>query len=299
MLGRASLELNMIPECINFFMNVFDFSGFCTQQKSSRRYQRKILILFVLHIISAIVNTLIFINYVNRQAIDILGKTNDIIKLSCELSLYWLSILEMYSKRKIQKLFFENFRRIDIHFYDHRTFQLGSYRLKFLTQQIICLFTFLFYLRIIILCYDILDFWCSYAFIHTFIQYRVFYLLFYLELIKYELNRLLCFSKQMSELFLSNSNDSRNFNAEYSIHLKWFREYYQIIHDVSLNMNEAFGWSNFLTIYCLFLVCLTDSNWFYWKWYNQNISIINYSLYCIAICVNRSGLLVFYKNFYF
>lgn len=107
-------------------MDVFDFFGFSTHQKSSKRYHRIILIIFVLHIISAIVNTLIFIEYLNTQDIDTLGQINDAAKFGFELSLYWLSIIEMYSNREYQKLFFKNVRLIDIQIDKHQSFQLYS-----------------------------------------------------------------------------------------------------------------------------------------------------------------------------
>lgn len=274
-MNRFSVVSNMIPKCITFLMNVFDFCGFCTQQKPSKRYQRLISIIFVLHIILAIVNTLIFIEYLNNQTIDTLGQINDAAKFSFQLSVYWFSIWEMYSKREMQKLFFDCFRRIDIHFNDHQSFQLCSYRLKFLAHQLLGGFVRLISLRRVIGCGRItLGFWCSYVFILIFIQNRIFYFLFYLEFIKYQLNRILCFTKQMKEL-----SKNQEFCAEHAIVLKWIREYYQIIHDISMNMNDLFGWSNSSTIFCLFVLFSTDSNFFYWKWYNQNINIITYSLY--------------------
>lgn len=277
-MNRFSVVSNMIPKCITFLMNVFDFCGFCTQQKPSKRYQRLISIIFVLHIILAIVNTLIFIEYLNNQTIDTLGQINDAAKFSFQLSVYWFSIWEMYSKRELQKLFFDCFRRIDIHFNDHQSFQLCSYRLKFLAHQLLGGFVRLISLRRVIGCGRItLGFWCSYVFILIFIQNRIFYFLFYLEFIKYQLNTILSFTKRMSEL--SQITECCNFKAEYTTGLKWIREYYQLVYDISLNMNKVFGWSNLVTISFLFVICLADCNWFYWKWYNRNISIITYSLY--------------------
>lgn len=157
----------MIPECITSLMNVFDLFGFCTEHKSSRRYHRIIKIIFVLHIILAVVSTLVFIEYLNSQAqaIDTLGRINDVAKLSFELLLYWLSIWEMYLNREIQRLFFEDFRSIDTHLHDHQSFQLRSYRLKLLTQHLLGLIPHLVFLIKVILCERSVNFWCSYVFI--------------------------------------------------------------------------------------------------------------------------------------
>lgn len=51
--------------------------------------------------------------------------------------------------------------------------------------------------------------------------------------------------------------------------VKWCQRYYTLLYEMSLNVNEAFGWSQLANLFHSFVHLLADLYWIYWRFYNQ------------------------------
>lgn len=51
--------------------------------------------------------------------------------------------------------------------------------------------------------------------------------------------------------------------------VKWSQRYYTMLYEMSLNVNDAFGWSQLANFFHSFVQLLADLYWIYWRFYNQ------------------------------
>lgn len=276
-----------------FLFRYFDIFSFCTEYLPTKRYSQFVQCTFAFHIASATITTGSIILYMNRPMLDDLGKANDMVKFVCGLLVYWISIFEMYSSRSAQQRFWQRINDIDRQCCSHRSLIQSGYLLKVLFLHTTILYIFCNHLRKVFVCgVDYLYFFYSYDLILFIFLNRVFYYLFFVELIKHELGtienelkimkRLRCDrnASNYQRLYWKRFQSHRHFEYE---RFKWIRVYYRLIHGISLHLNETFGWSNGLTILYAFQLTLTDVNWFYWKWYNNVFSGYRYGNNCRRI----------------
>lgn len=255
----------------SYWLRYYDLWGFNTEIKASHRY--RIFVRFVLasHLILATILTLIILRYLLRPGYDdILGTINDFIKYLGSFIVYWSTIIECNLGRKCiaKRKLWNVFRLIDQNYCSHRNF-CGNYLFKFMTYFGLMCFVYLAYLCSVIEFggMQYVPFWVSYVFLMLMHQHRIFFYFFCLELIKNELkiiedevNKMLDIHKTMKLTF-------REFEVN---RLKWIREYYGLVYELSECVNLVFGWSNLPTILVSFSLILTDVNWYYWKWYNNS-----------------------------
>lgn len=266
----------MLPKWMIYILHYFDLCAFCTAIKSSQRYQKIVRLSFLSHVIIATISTLFIIRYLNRPISDILGTVNDIVKFGVGLSVYWSSILEMNLNCDAQKLFWMRFQKIHNQYCTHQSFLLRNYLIKCAIYSIAMFFIFFSYFWKIIACnVKFLYFFFSYLFVMVMYVNRAFYYLFYLEIIAYELGKIE--NEVKSIVRIIEFKRTSIFGIKYQMHgeferkrLKWIREYYQLIYEIAMDLNNVYGWSNVETILYSFQLSLTEINWFYWKWYNNN-----------------------------
>lgn len=278
----------MYPTCMTKLFLYFDLWGFSTQFRS--KHQKFYRIIFIVHIVSAMVTTIVTIRFLNRPNNDKLGSVNDTIKMISIVLVYWLSILELHSKQESQRKFWEIVQNIDEHFCCHQHFRINTYILKLMVYVALVLAMYLNYLKRIIVANkrELFHFEFWYTFIGLFRINQLFYYLFFLEFIKNELkminheaNEMMCDSKN------GNLKNANNFLYKFQQHrLKWFRKFYGSIYDLCTIINAVFGWSNLAAIIISFQLILTDFNWFYWKIFNQfHVDVIGKTtLNTITLC---------------
>lgn len=176
---------------------------------------------------------------------------------------YWTIIIESYAQRKIQEQFWHIFKQIDTRFHRHKNLLMKSYFLKF--------FEFLVVFSIIQVALDnyftmfhnhIVCYLFAYVVLVKMYQFRVFYYLFYIEIINSELKVIEKGIKFISKISRSYcpwlSSDKYPVNS-----VKCLREYFRLIYELSVCINSVFGLSQFATILCCFYFVLTDLNWAY------------------------------------
>lgn len=262
----------MYPKWMKKLFLHFDLWGFCTQFKQSLSQPGIKRILFIFHIISAMIATIVLLNFLIRPTNDILSSVNDAVKLIAMLLLYWLSILELYLKQETQEQFWKIVQNIDEHFCCHRHFHIKTYIFKFIVYFIVVLIIFLNYLKRLIATKksELYNFCFWYAFVGLFRINQLFYYLFFIEFIKHELKMI---NHESSEMMCVCKNGKlknvKLFVRTFQQHrLKWFRKFYGSIYDLCAIINTVFGWSNLVAIILSFQLILNDFNWFYWKVFN-------------------------------
>lgn len=126
-------ELTRIIMYPNWMFNLllyFDLWGFCSQFKRYPNQTKYFRLILALHTLLATVATVFISQYLAKSSKDKLGTINDILKFSFLLLVYWLSIFELYLKRRNQKQFWYITDYIDREFCSFQRFNLGYYPLK-------------------------------------------------------------------------------------------------------------------------------------------------------------------------
>lgn len=266
----------MYPIWMNNLLLCFDLWGFSTQFRTSRNQRKLDLLILTTHTILASIATSRITIYLLRPVNDQLGTFNDILKFSALIFLYWISLIELYFKRKIQRKFWECVCHIDQHLCSHQQIKLTSYLNRIKIYFLLSALAYLLYLERLLnnTGSKFLIFWLSYIFMCLVFQIRSFYYLFFLDFIKHEL--------KMIDLELAVMlNDCRNVQPKrfrkkhmflikfHRKRFKWIRQYYDMIYNLCRIVNNVFGWSNVIAILLIFHLILTDINWFYWKLLNK------------------------------
>lgn len=254
----------------------FDVCGLSTAFRTSENYKRIVRYTSIVHFLLGFIVTILLIKYLQRPINDPLGTLNDIIKHIGSLAVYWSTLIEFNTKHCIQNEFWQKIRKIDTLFSSHRHLSMRTYLWKFR----ICLFTLLFicalYLQEIIskTGTGFVYFWFTHFMLITTYLNRVFFYLFCMELIKFELraienetkelvrtNQRGPFANAMGKCFVIEKFQQRRF--------KWLRDYFQSVYEMCNHLSKMIGWSNVITILFSFQLIATDGLWIYWKLYNK------------------------------
>lgn len=266
----------MFSQWMNTLFLYFDLLGFCSQYKVSRNRWKFDLFILTSHTILGLLTTLIIISYLMRPVDDQMGVLNDLLKFSVLFFVHWLSIIELHSKQKTQRKFWQYFWNIDQQFCSHHQFRLRNFLKKIKIYFTVSTFAYFIFLHRLLANSGVkfLTFWLSYVFMVLIYQNRSFYYFFYLECVRYELKMV---DHEIGEmLFHCNSGKWKNIRMKklfmsqfHRKRFKWIREYFGLIYEMCNTINSVFGWSNVAVIICSFHLILYDINWFYWKLLNK------------------------------
>lgn len=248
----------MFSKCIIYLLKYFDICGFHTETKIGGKTE---FYTFLMHILLACFLTASIILY-TMQPVFYESKTislvNNTVQFSSAVITYWMIIFESYIQRKKQRQFWTIYKRISERNLNHRSPNLRIYLFKF------CEFSIIFScIQLILMKYfmayrgHFFYFMFTYFVMVKMYQNRIFYYLFYVEIIKCELQHIQYDLKRI----VAHSKQNR---------IKWkmqrfekIRNYFQSVYQMVQCINQVFGWSQFVTIlFCLHLP-LTDLNWAY------------------------------------
>lgn len=269
----------MFSKWINLLLKFFDYCGFCTELNSIN--QKYVIVVYLLRFLWAFVSTCIVVIFLMQPVQlddDLPYFANTMVQYMGGTVTYWVIIIESFAKRKVQRKFWRIYKSIEHrHNQSSKKSFFNTYLVKLIEYSTIMLPIHIYFLSYFItyvgnffffrLAY--LVFMCSY-------QYRVFFFLFYLQLIKRELNAIkytlndietrtysvslsLYFGERVNE-FAVLPNESKSFCEN---QLKIIHKHYREICELNYCINNIFGWSHFVTILYCFLLLLTDVNWAY------------------------------------
>lgn len=269
----------------------FDLWGLFTQFNRLFKQSKFSRLIFILHIFLVSASSYLICKYLLRPVSDKLGTVNDVLKHIVLLFSYWLSIFELYLKRRTQNRFWHHVQHIDRHFCSHQRFSLANYMFNLKVYFCISAISYIGFLQRIIstIGLEFIYFWFPCVFVVLGFQNRSFYYLFYLEFVKHELKMI---DHEISEIV--NAYENVKFNARNVLTMKfhrnrfkWTRQYFESVHSLCGILNSVFGWSNVANILLSFHFVLTDINWLYWKILNAyQFSILGKTLWHISKLFN-------------
>lgn len=252
----------MLSKWIVYALVLFNLCGFYTEFFKTAIHRKISNVAFVFHIVLALFLTVfsIQIQIWMDSHIKKLDMINGFCQYVCSLIAHWTIIAESYIQRKNQQEFWQLLQNIDCHHAQHNQIKPNSYFFKLLEY-------FSFYFVLTIYFFDDIQndgVFCAVNILLLLCQNRLFYYLFYMELINFELKFIVneirrTFEGLEEEGFCKNTN----LKCFEQMRLKWLREYYQLIHALSGCVNSVFGWSNFATVVYTFVFLVTEINWTY------------------------------------
>lgn len=175
----------MISRCVKGLLLFFDIFGYDSGLSKISRNRMATYCLYFVHVSIAISLTLFKIFVVNWAIFSIGEAISDYLQYLSALFTYWLIIFDSFYYRQAHHRFWKLFQRIDVHIHDQTKLTLAVYSLKFVE-----FFAITCSLLLIILIIN--DFYNTevglvYALLMKICQIRVFYFLFCLYVIQFQL----------------------------------------------------------------------------------------------------------------
>lgn len=263
----------MFSKWIYSLLKFFDICGFFTEiqqsQNSSKRFGS--IKVFILHIFWALGALIIVITFSIKTRVlgDVLPyKVNTTLQNTCGVLIYCVIIIESFFQRKIQQKFWNIYKYIHTdqqqqqhNKFSHRTLHLKVYLIKLLSY-----FSASIPVDVYLMCYFFnfveshFFYSLAYMFFVVIYQTRIFYYVFYLELIKYELKAI---KNPLKSVALVNDLKGNLIRLDAPSQMKTIYKHYSQICELNDCINQIFGLSNFVTILYCFELALTDANWAY------------------------------------
>lgn len=243
----------MFSKSIICMLNLFSACGFHPEfnNRPSTKQQLISWLIFLFHIALAICLTLYNIKYFIW-----LGSKSSKLQTFSGLTeyfyatvTYWIILGESFVQRKNQQKLWKTFHEIDELFTKRNTQKYQMYFIKFIENIALYIITLMLIWMESILSFDT---FCAITLLLTLCRFRLFFYLFYLELIKCELKTM----EYKAGNILLRKGCRRN-------GVKYIRQYYQLVYQLNDCINAIFGWSNLLSL--LFGMCFifTDITWLY------------------------------------
>lgn len=269
----------MFSKWIRYLLKCFDLCGFYTETNPNGKANLKIFIVHILMSSYFTCATIFFMMEPSASTDSSLDIVNNWIQFMSAVLTYWIIIIESYFRRSYKRRFWIIYGEIRQCRYKFRCrpenpnskfyfFLLFEYFVCFSIIQLILWNFFISFVG------NFIYFNISYIILVKMYQNRLFYCLFYLNLIKYELN------SAEAELKFIVTISRNNFEELDLSCLKPIREYYRLMYEMVRCINEVFGWSQVATILFSFYLPLTDLNWAYIRIHERTYAYI-ISAYCV------------------
>lgn len=236
----------MLCKVILYFLTFVDILGFNTGSSKFSQRREIINFIYIVHFILATIltffNFYLFLKY--YPLLGIIQAISEFLQYLLAICTYWWIIFDSIIHCHTHRRFWIFFQKIDTIF--HR--QLNNYfRFFFIKFHIFFLIEILLIMtRYFCKNFSIVNF--AYAYLFRMCQFRIFYYLFCLEVIQFQLNII------QTKLKLLEYNVS-NF--------KWIREYFHHVYEMLNFLNEIFGWSHVAAIFLCFYLILSQWHWVY------------------------------------
>lgn len=273
---KCTLFSTMLPTRIMCFLTLFDVCGFYTNSSSFAKRRKYIVFVYFVHFIVISFLTIFFFHLI-IQFYPVLGITeaiSEFLQYSIGLLTYYLIIFDSILYRRKQQHFWNVLRQIYARFqYQAKT--LRSYIIKIVEFFSVTLLIVVVRLSIKSFVDTIIDF--AYAVLFKICQLRIFYYIFCLEVIYFQLKII---ETELKNIQILSSRSSICF-------FQWLRKHFEHVYEMVDDLNGSFGWSNVSAISYCFYILLTDLNWFYIHYHDLSHT------YCIGKILNYYNSLVF------
>lgn len=265
----------MFPWFVLIHLKIFDFFGFCTEyteEANANKNQKQLrsIFIFCIHLLNFIVLCYFLYRFTQNPIIDFnaIAQVNDITKFIAINFLYIFVIVESILKRKSQRHFWKEYNNIQTQFNNNyirwQNISFRFYYIKCFSHFVVVFSSELVMYAYIINHIGINQLYYIFAFSTWFSmhQFRMFYYMFYLELIIYQLKVI---DHDIDDLYNRNRSESSKqmifINCK---RLKKIRQHYGLIYTMTELLNDIFGWSHAIAVLYCFLLMLNQFNELIW-----------------------------------
>lgn len=241
----------MLPKHIVYFLNFFDILTFNSGSSVLSNHNGIVLFIRFFHILVAVIFTIAEFKFLFTDIYvmnGIFSTANESLQYFTALYTYWLIILESIYHASSHKQFWNGLRQIDEKFYNQSRLSFRIYLMQIIEFFAVTISHMIF--GMIDLLQNNIIF--SYLVLARVYQIRVFYYVFCLEVVHFQLKSI---EEELNEWETSNDIQLNR--------LKWLREYISCVHEMTCHLNLVFGWSNVAAILCCFYYILAAMNWIF------------------------------------
>lgn len=265
----------MLPKQIIYLLTMFDAFGVCNSGNSKlSKYQIHI---YFVHFALAIsltwyLSCLIDIYY---SEILLLEAVSESLQYLTALSTYCLIIVDSIAFRREHHEFWTLVQQIDRSYSSQTDITFRSFIVKLCAYLLRTIATTTFRL-----CIPYVGVWvdCSYVYLFIMSEVRMFYYIFCLEILYFQLEAI---DKEL-RVIIDGSRANENTFAKFSCErFKWVRGYFHSVYRMMYLLNKIFGWSHVSAISFCFFFLLTEIHWYYIHYH------ILSDLYKICKCFTR------------
>lgn len=254
----------MLPKAVEYMLNIFDTFGYNSGSTKLSNCWKAASIIYFMHI-----SMLAYFTYAKihltleliawYRLIDVI---NFLLQYSAGLYAYWVIILDSFLRRKEHRYFWEIIKKMSKYRKEEHSFTIRCYLFKFVEYFSFTLVSVVVmilesgeeHLNKIVFLYHVIVKIC---------EMRLFYYMFCLELLHFQLTTINDMLKNIQQLNISMK----------SHRLKCIREYYRYAYEMTNYLNEVFSLSQIAAVsFCFYLIC-TSLNWYYGHY--KELSIIN------------------------
>lgn len=262
----------MIPTQILRMLNLFDLNGYnsgCSKLSKNKRYAYAI---YVVHIsVAAFLSMYIFhmaTKYFARLKLS--EAISECLQFTAALYTYWLIIFDSILHCQTHERFWSTLQLIDKNFCTQTKMTLRNYFAKLIIYLIKTIITVV--VRLMGNSFASFDIDAPYVIIFIICDVRMFYYLFCLEIVHFQLEMIETESEKLKttvERKIIESRRCRRSEVRNAIastkfqQMKWMREYLHCVHEMVCLANQIFGWSNVAAISLCFCLLLTEIHWYY------------------------------------
>lgn len=266
----------MLPHRISTVLIIFDAFGFNSGWTKLSNSPLSVALFRLLNILSVSFFTHYKYHFVMEyySSFGIIDKVNEMIALSVPLYAWWLVIIDSFLQQHSHKQFWTIIQQINDRYCDQSKYNYRPYLLKFIEFFIVTSLFAIFVLASTALQSSEMFLDLLFAFAHVLLikvlHMRIFYYLFCLDLVNFQLKVIDC---EMTSIKNCDLNKMNNYGTEnmgqiskmsfLSSKSKRFHEYSGCTFELVNHLNEIFGWSQVIAIPSCFYLLLTDLNWMF------------------------------------
>lgn len=238
----------MLPKRIEQFLIFFDVFGFNSGASKLSKCRGIFYCIEFVHILIATFFTLTKFKFlIGLYSLNgAIPTVNELLQYSAGLYPYWLIIVDSICGQSSHKQFWKLFQQIDRQFCSQSNLCFRIYLVKMI--EFFAATTLISAIGMMDLIKKCIVY--SYIFLAKFSNIRIFYYLFCLKMINFQLKHI---EEELENMHKSNVADCQR--------LKWIREYVSLVHEMTYHLNNTFGWSNAAVILCCFYYVLVGLNW--------------------------------------
>lgn len=251
-------------------LKVFDVCGFCTSCSILSRKRNCRNTIYLVHILIALSLTLFKIYLVFNFYSDMAfaEAISEFLQYAVSLSTYWIIIVDSIVHQKQHRHFWAICHRINSKFASQSDLTFLTFRIQFGEYFVAAILTFglrcwiisdAFYIQVEI----------AFSTLIKLCQVRLFYYLFCLEIVhsqftivenEFKVTLRVHRQQRAHSIQIFNISKIESFEQQ---RLKWVREYFACVYEMSEGLKIFFGWSHVAVVLSCFYIFLTEFNWIY------------------------------------